>query len=207
MSTVAGLIIAWLVSGVHTLHLLVQILGNILILKCVPVSKCHLFSFAWCFSYLTFFRLSARFGLPEPPPHTNAIILILTLKLVALAFEVHDDVGSDSDKKINPSVTDIFHYCLGHIGLITGPYYKYQTWQGLYHDPWNPAVTGTTAAGWGVCETAALRRAKNVPLYVFLFLVSGYFFPLSIVETKEWQESHGILWKVFYMMPIFFNFR
>ena len=50
--------------------------------------KCHIYSFAWCFSYLTFFRLSGWLGLPPPPSHTNAIILILTLKLVGLAFEV-----------------------------------------------------------------------------------------------------------------------
>ena len=35
----------------------------------------------------------------------------------------------------------------------------------------------------------------------------GYLFPLSVVETVEWQESSGFLWKVFYMMPVFFNFR
>ena len=28
-----------------------------------------------------------------------------------------------------------------------------------------------------------------------------------MVETLEWQESSGFLWKVFYMMPVFFNFR
>ena len=204
-------------SGVHTLHLLVQIAGNCLILKCFSVRKFHLISFCWCFSYLTFFRLSSRLGLPDPPPHTNAIILILTLKLVGLAFEIHDS-ANESDQVINkdsgdtkvkeeerlkPSVTDTIHYCLGHIGLITGPYYKYRTWQGLYKDDWNPAVTGTGT----VCEQSALTRAKNVPLYVLLFLASGYLFPLSAVETKEWQESSGVLWKLFYMMPIFFNFR
>merc|ERR1712107_948528 len=48
---------------------------------------------------------------------------------------------------------------------------------------------------------------RNVPLYVLLFLVSGYMFPLSVVTTEEWEKSHGVLWKLFYMMPIFFNFR
>ena len=61
--------------------------------------------------------------------------------------------------------------------------------------------------GWGVCEAAAVKRARNVPYYVIAFLVSSYFFPLSVVETKEWQEDTGILWKIFYMMPIFFTFR
>ena len=219
VSTLVGLLICWLVSGVHTLHLITQIIGNILILKCVPVNKCHIVSFIWCFCYLTFFRLSARLGLPEPPAHTNAIILILTLKLVGLAFEIHDsnsvneqkvakeekEVKEVTNKVLNPSVADIFHYCLGHIGLITGPYYKYRTWAGLYSDPWNPSVRGDT--GWSVCEAQAVARARNVPLYVGLFLLSGYMFPLSVVESEEWHQSHGVLWKLFYMMPIFFNFR
>ena len=42
---------------------------------------------------------------------------------------------------------------------------------------------------------------------MLLFLVSGYMFPLSVVTTEEWENSHGVLWKLFYMMPIFFNFR
>ena len=134
MSTLAGLVICYLVSGVHTCHLLSQILGNLLIVSLLPSSWSHLASFAWCFSYLTFFRLSSRLGLPEPPAHTNAIILILTLKLVGLAFEVHDAQASEEkeSKSKRPSVADTLHYCLGHIGLITGPYYKFSTWRGLH---------------------------------------------------------------------------
>ena len=157
MSTLAGLVICSLVSGLHTCHLLSQILGNLLIVSLLPSSWSHLASFAWCFSYLTFFRLSSRLGLPEPPAHTNAIILILTLKLVGLAFEVHDAQASEekesrskrpsvADKSLSanqrpvsslsanqrPSVADTLHYCLGHIGLITGPYYKFSTWRGLH---------------------------------------------------------------------------
>jgi len=205
VSTVAGLVICYLVSGVHTIHLILQILGNIIILKCVPVKKCHILSFIWCFSYLTLFRLSARLGLPEPPPHTNAIILILTLKMVGLAFEVHDSLGeadAQNGDLLDPSVSDVFHYSLGHIGLITGPYYKYQTWRGLYNDSWNPAVSGAEG-----CESSALKRAKNVPFYVVMFLASGYLFPLGVVQTPEWKENHGLLYKLFYMMPVFFNFR
>eukprot|EP00092_Neocalanus_flemingeri_P009614 GFUD01010348.1.p1 GENE.GFUD01010348.1~~GFUD01010348.1.p1 ORF type:complete len:495 (-),score=109.74 GFUD01010348.1:780-2264(-) len=228
VSTVVGLLICCLVSGWHTLHLLVQIAGNAAIVLLMDYRKCHLYSLGWCFSYLTFFRLSGWFGLPSPPPHTNAIILILTLKLVGLAFELHDtavraeyssvsiDAKVDShtaieDAKpvfgdVKPSLSGILHYTLGHVGLITGPYYKYSVWEGMYQDQWNPGVSGD-GAGWGVCEEAALKRAKNVPYYVVAFLVSGYLFPLSVVETLEWQQDSGLLWKLFYMMPIFFNFR
>ena len=187
-------------SGPHILHLLLQITGTILILHCVPVSRSHQLTFIWCFSYLTLFRLSSWLGLPEPPPHTNAILLILTLKLVGLAFECHD-----AELAGKPDLADIFHYSLGHIGLITGPYYKYSTWRGLYDDPWSPGQQ--PGWDWGICEAAALKRARNVPYYVAAFLLSSYLFPLSVVETEEWQEKTSLLWKIFYMMPIFFNFR
>jgi len=226
VSTGVGILICLSVSGWHTLHLLLQIVVNaFIVLGCDP-RNCHKYSFVWCFAYLTFFRLSEWFGLPPPPSHTNAIILILTLKLVGLAFEVHDtavrkDSELDSSANCNeldskyqqqkfgdvePTFCSIIHYTMGHIGLITGPYYKYSVWAGLYSDKWNPGV-GHDGLGWGVCEQAALRRAKYVPYYVIAFLVSGYLFPLSIVQTVEWQESTGILWKIFYMMPVFFNFR
>jgi len=218
VSTVVGILICCLVSGWHILHLLVQIAGNAAIVLGTPVRKCHLYSFVWCFSYLTFFRLSAWFGLPDPPSHTNAIILILTLKLVGLAFEVHDTAARHAQAAdagegvagggygdVSPSLAGIVHYSLGHIGLITGPYYKYSVWEGLYQDSWNPSHTSHT--GWGVCEQAALTRARHVPYYVGAFLLSGYLFPISVVETSEWQQSSGFLWKVFYMMPVFFNFR
>merc|ERR1712013_384084 len=82
----------------------------------------------WCFTYLMFFRLSARFGLPSPPPHTNAVIMILTLKLIGLAFEVHDSEKETTDSAAN--------------------------------------------AG-----------------------------------NAEWHSEHGVLYKILYMVPIFFNFR
>ena len=194
------MLICLLVSGPHSLHLLVQISGTALIIFLCPVSLSHILSFAWCFSYLTLFRLSSWLGIPEAPPHTNAILLILTLKLVGLAFEIHD-----GELPARPGLADIFHYSLGHIGLITGPYYKYSTWRGLYSDPWSPSRR--PGWGWGVCEAAAVRRARNVPYYVLAFLLSSYIFPLSVVETREWQEESSTLWKIFYMMPIFFTFR
>jgi len=227
VSTASGLLICWLVSGWHTAHLLVQIAGNAIIVLLIDSRRCHLYSFVWCFSYLTFFRLSGWLGLPSPPPHTNAIILILTLKLVGLAFEVHDTAVRTENKTVidakddpvtaiedaktvfgdvKPSLSGMVHYTLGHVGLITGPYYKYSVWEGMYKDKWNPGVAGD-GAGWGVCEKAAVKRAKYVPYYVVAFLVSGYMFPLSVVETEEWQHSSGLLWKLFYMVPIFFNFR
>lgn len=225
VSTVLGLAIAALVSGAATLHLLAQAAGNIAILHLLPPRHCHLASFTWCFSYLLFFRdllgVSSSLGLPQPPPHTNAIILILTLKLVGLAFEVHDKAEERERRKIEredrdnegeekgevllenvplvPSVADQVHYVFNHVGLITGPYYRYSTWCSLHCSPW--------AATPGECLAAAKSRAARVPGYVLAFLASGYLFPLSVVTTPEWQAEHGALYKAAYMMPVFLNFR
>jgi len=221
LSTLLGLVIASLVSEWHVIHLLVQAAGNMLILNGLSPRICHLVSLIWCFTYLLFYRLSSYFGLPSPPSHTNAIIMILTLKLVGVAFEVHDsdkeekrsqakDEGKEKEASQNmlvftsvPSLEDQFHYGFNHVGLITGPYYRFSTWRGITNDPWNPAVAPRP----GLCSSAAWARAARVPAYVMAFLISGYLFPMSIAESAEWHSEHSVLYKIFYMIPIFFNFR
>jgi len=210
-STVIGIIIAALVSGTAILHLFIITIINCFIIIFTSYRKCHLVSLCFSFAYLMFFRLCGQLGLPPPPPHTNAIIMILTLKLVGLAFEVHDTKVRCSNPDnppnfcdVDPGFTDIIHYGFSHVGLLTGPYYKYRTFHGMYGDPWNPAVSGEDTAR---LDNAMWSRIKCVPFYVVAFLVSGHFFPLKIVEAAEWQESSSLAWKLFYMTPIFFNFR
>ena len=36
---------------------------------------------------------------------------------------------------------------------------------------------------------------------------SGYLFPMSNANAPEWHSEHGVLYKILYMVPIFFNFR
>jgi hypothetical protein len=51
--------------------------------------------------------------------------MMMTLKLMGLAFEVHDS-GEASDnldqkyRKIDPSLLDMFHYIFTHAGILTG---------------------------------------------------------------------------------------
>merc|ERR1740123_682344 len=142
--------------------------------------------------------------------------MILTLKLVGLAHEVHDsfkekknskseDEGDEKEKSCSsvPSLEDQLHYGFNHVGLITGPYYRFSTWRGITSDPWNPAVVPRP----GLCSAAAWARAARVPAYVMAFLISGYLFPMSNAESAVWHSEHGVLYKILYMVPIFFNFR
>ena len=84
---------------------------------------------------------------------------------------------------MTPTLAGIVHYSLGHIGLITGPYYKYSVWEGLYQDRWNPGVKA--GSGWGVCEQQALHRARNVPYYIGAFLVSGILIDLYVLSLMS----------------------
>jgi lysophospholipid acyltransferase 7 len=96
--------------------------------------------FFFMFTYLLFFRTCHHFSIPEPPPHTNLIQMILTLKLVGLAFEVNaahqkarllaksEQDGGDGVKPLKTaeeallklSLVDIVHYSFNYIGVLTG---------------------------------------------------------------------------------------
>ncbi|VEL16575.1 unnamed protein product, partial [Protopolystoma xenopodis] len=99
----------------------------------------HIASFIWCFGYLGYFRTSYLFGHEIPTPHTNALQLLLTLRLIGLGFELHDSwlILSKLEKMdrkcaewpelklrekfccISLNVFDIFCYSYCYIGLFT----------------------------------------------------------------------------------------
>ena len=132
---------------------------------------------------------------------------------MGLAFEIYDDIS------LNPTLEDIFHYAFAHSGILTGkstfieflfqnkwyvsciftgPYYRFRTFQDLY---------GTPFALVADCDTAMLQRIIRVPFYLILFLASGYLFPISAVLNDSFYESTTLWWRLFYMTPVFFNFR
>lgn len=144
ISTIGGLAVALTVSGSHIWHPIFGIVLQIGLLKVVPAAHVHWVSFGAGFGHLFFFRLCGYgSGWPwsfftAPPAHTNAIQMILTIKMIGLAFEVHDThvrrsskVPDPSGKRpdleeefrsVDPTVADIFHYGLNHAGLLTGNY-------------------------------------------------------------------------------------
>ncbi|MED6244033.1 Lysophospholipid acyltransferase 7 [Ataeniobius toweri] len=90
-------------------------------------------SLSWTFLYLLFFRLVTWFDLPQPTPFANAIQLILTLKMVSLANEVHSfhiekkrDVSSFAKSPViggltqEPSLFEILSYSYCYVGIMTG---------------------------------------------------------------------------------------
>ena len=82
-----------------------------ILIKVSPRQNVHWINFTLGFTHLFVFRSAI---LDTPPSHTNAVQMIMTLKLMGLAFEVHDDQSLDA------SAEDIFHYAFAHSGILTG---------------------------------------------------------------------------------------
>ncbi|XP_053546707.1 lysophospholipid acyltransferase 7 [Bombina bombina] len=204
-----GLLLTLITCQIHVLHSVVTIIGIWLILKLSPRS-CHFLALGWTFTYLLFFRTVTYFGIPVPTPFTNAVQLLLTLKLVSLANEVQEFCRSKKQEMTSfskhsvvgvipsiPSLAEIFFYSYCYVGLMTGPFYRYKTYYDWLHQLDSPSIPS-----W----KPLITRLKPAPVFGVLFLLVSYYFPLDYVKTDEFYDS-AFLFRLFYMVPIFFVFR
>ncbi|XP_022187440.1 lysophospholipid acyltransferase 7 [Nilaparvata lugens] len=213
IATGVGFLVVFLVSGRHILHPIFCTAINALIIIYGDKRSIHLISFAFTFTYLLFFRSTIYFGIPYPPAHTNLIQMILTLKLVGLAFEVHDSVKVAREKDLNddsphaefessriatPGFIEIFHYAFCYIGVLTGPYFKYRMYWDLFNAPFSDNAD---------CLRDTTNKLKPVPFFGLAFLISSYFFPLSYALSDEFYFERSVLYRLWYLYPSFFNFR
>ncbi|XP_029440139.1 lysophospholipid acyltransferase 7 [Rhinatrema bivittatum] len=204
-----GSLLVLLTCHIHSVHSVVTIFGTWLILKVKPRSG-HFLVLGWSFGYLLFFRTVTYLGLPPPTPFTNAVQLLLTLKMVSLAnemqeyyklkrqdmssFRKHSAVGVITGI---PGLRDIFCYSYCYVGLMTGPFFRYKT----YHD-WLQQLDPPIIPSW----RPLLLRLRPVPVFGGLFLLVSHFFPLAYVQMDEFYEQ-PFLYRLFYMVPTFFVFR
>ncbi|XP_026858919.2 lysophospholipid acyltransferase 7 [Electrophorus electricus] len=206
---VLGLTVIVTTCRIHALHSLCTVLGTWLIIKFSWRTAPSL-SLGWTFLYLLFFRLVPWFGLPPPSPFANAIQLLLTLKMVSLANEVHSyhaakkkDVSTFSKSSEigqlshEPSLYDVISYSYCYIGIMTGPFFRYRTFADWLVQPDALSLPG---------KEPCLQRLKMVPVYGVLFLSANSFFPLSYIRTEDFLE-HNYFFRLFYMVVIFFVFR
>ena len=216
ISTLAGVTIVISVCGYFSLHSLITILVNCLIVKVLGPKRCHIVSFIWCFGYILFFRLVTIFGLPSVPPVANAIQLVLTLKLVGIAFEIHDSYtnqemlkksNQDNDheslelqeeyQRVNPTLLDTFSYCYCYIGILTGPYYKYRTYHDMIHETTSNSINTLTPL---------LQKLKWLPVSAACFFLLSHFFSIKYTLQDEFYDE-PFWFRMFYMTPMFTIFR
>ncbi|XP_035527486.1 lysophospholipid acyltransferase 7 [Morone saxatilis] len=204
-----GLSITITTCHIHTLHSLVTVIGTWIIIKS-SWRHAPALSLSWTFLYLLFFRMVTWFGLPPPTPFANAVQLLLTLKMVSLANEVQSfhiekkkEVSSFAKSPVigglsqEPSLYDILSYSYCYVGIMTGPFFRFQT----YFD-WLRQPSPQALPAWEPC----LQRLKLVPLYGALFLGVNSVFPLAYVRTEEFLDEN-FFFRLFYMIAVFFVFR
>ncbi|XP_058448557.1 lysophospholipid acyltransferase 7 [Malaya genurostris] len=218
IGTAVGLLIVLTASGFHTLHMLFCYLVCSLIIIYFNRKSCHLASFAFMFGYLFFFRSVTYFGYRAPPGHTNMIQMILTLKLVGLAFEVNaaytkskeiesskkkddssvDALSENEHALLKLNMLDIFNYSFNYIGVLTGPYFTYKTYRDAIYLPFSTKAD---------CIGATVDKLKVIPVYAGLFLLIAYIWPLDYAMSSEFYEERSFIYRLLYVWPTFFIFR
>ncbi|CAF3379385.1 unnamed protein product [Rotaria socialis] len=215
-STLIGFIFALIVCRWDVLHSLVTTSVTCLILAGVTARYVHIATFVWCFSYLLYFRTTDLFSIRLPVAHSNAIQLMLTLKLVGIAYEWHDSYTrlktiraqhkTDESEKLHlqdmylsvkPSTIRVFQYAYCYIGLLTGPYYRYRT----YHD-WLEMKHGVHIHG----LTFMRKRAIFGSIYILAYLLLSAL--VSFNDALDDKFYTNPLWyRLLYMPLVFTLFR
>ncbi|XP_016913652.1 lysophospholipid acyltransferase 7 [Apis cerana] len=206
IGTIIGIVVMAICSGNYILYPFMLTLINAIIITKLSPKKCHLVSFYFSFFYLLFLsRLGDYIGLPIAPSHTNLILMILTLKLSGLAFEINDSInapiddiqGINSEAMKNIGFLDVFHYGFGYMGLMTGPYYRYRTYWDHLHKPFSKIVDP-----WPL----TFYKLKQIACFIVLFFIMDYLYPVRYILTEEYAER-SFLYRHFYMYPTFIVFR
>uniref|UniRef100_A0A914I7K8 Lysophospholipid acyltransferase 7 n=1 Tax=Globodera rostochiensis TaxID=31243 RepID=A0A914I7K8_GLORO len=144
-----GLSIAVLVGGWMALCSLITVLAHLALISIIRCPS-HLtnLSFFGTFTFLALLRCQHFVGLPRLEFVSNAIQLIMTLRVIGLAYEIadirrtkeHNEGGTNGDEnqtttttipttdRHEPNAIEAFTYLYSFTGLFTGPYYTYKTY-------------------------------------------------------------------------------
>ncbi|XP_022101865.1 lysophospholipid acyltransferase 7-like [Acanthaster planci] len=215
--TLVGVSMVVGLCGWQAYHSIFTTLVAGVIVAFVDPEKCHIWNFAFCFSYLTFFRAGHFFGLAAPTAFSNVVQLLLTLKLVGVAFEVHDSHDVKTKPKISPSnsqvdtstkaryiadvgdpgIMDVFQYAFCFIGIITGPYYKYKTYCDMIQCKNSKDIPSIDPL---------VQRLKTLVPIGLMFLIMSHYLSIDYVRSDEFY-THGYWYRTLYMVPMFMLFR
>ncbi|KAG5880750.1 hypothetical protein JTB14_030575 [Gonioctena quinquepunctata] len=156
--------------------------------------KCHIYTFAFSFLYLFFFRTTAYFGILYPPSHTN---LVQMMKKREESTKTEDQKLEDETFCFNVEFTDIFYYIFNYCGVLTGPYFRYRTFLDHLQKPYHK---------YGCYKSAMVSKLYIVPLLAVLHLVTNHYWPLAYVTTEEFL-NRSLLYRYWYIWPSFLIFR
>ncbi|CAJ0580826.1 unnamed protein product, partial [Mesorhabditis spiculigera] len=207
-----GFGMAVLIIGWKVLYSVPLAFGTAVVIRLTAETKqkqMPMLIFISSFTYLIVCRC-LHFILPinELASHANAVVLLMTLRVIGFAYDVFDSrehrfLRSDDPKKARrvieepQSVIEILNFFYHYCGLFTGPYYSYQMLEDSYvivHlQGWSPSQEITKRF---------LTLAWSVPAFAIL----NAYFPLDGLRTDAvWDWS--LVYRFFYAAAIFTVFR
>ncbi|KAJ8945254.1 hypothetical protein NQ318_016674 [Aromia moschata] len=206
VGALVGLVIVFVVSGLHAIHPVISTLINACIILYTDKRKCHIYSFAFSFLYLFFFRTTIYFGIPYPPSHTNLVQMMLTLKLIVLILpkkkrdlseKTEEEKYEDKTCDINLEFLDVFYYAFNYCGVLTGPYFRYRTFVDHLYKPYYK---------YDNYKEPVLKRLRYIPILGAIYIATNYCWPLSYLSTDEFHHR-SFLYRYWYIWPSFLIFR
>jgi lysophospholipid acyltransferase 7 len=178
---------------------------------------------------LLFFRATEFFGIPKPLPHANAVQLILTLKSVGLAYEVHDsykrkhklkdlnkklasgEVKEDEESKHMLEKLKLDDQFLSiepsFFDIILYSYCYIGILTGpyfkfrTYYDWLNSKYSKDIAV-----QECLIARGKSLPIIIVVFFALTKTISFQDALKDEFYE-YSLLYRLFYMSLIFTLFR
>lgn len=210
LSFLAGVVVLLMTTGAWgALHSFFTILGTYAIVRMLGSRYGPWSAFIYIFSYLYFFRTCHWYGFAKPPPYSNAVQLLVTLRMCTIAFEGFQlnsqgprkptDTAESTHLTLKISIYDIFAYGYCYCGLLTGPYYRFVTYVDMLYQK-NPEAIPSFEV--------AMKRMKYLPFYAAVYFPLNTYFPINHMLSPEYvNHPWGLLYRLAYLVPTFHWFR
>ncbi|KAK6103018.1 MBOAT membrane-bound O-acyltransferase family protein [Brugia pahangi] len=183
-----GVLLIYYFIGWKLLYSLIIVILNIIINSVMKNRYLPLVSFIITFVYLGFLRIIHLIGFPALVSHSNAVQLIMTLRLIGLSFEIADSRRKDEMKFDltktrfieEPSWWQTFLYSYNFPGLFTGPYYTYAMYRDVID---NDDIMEISV--WEHIKWRLYNFAWSLPAFLLLL----YAFPLEMMRKDEFFDE------------------
>uniref|UniRef100_A0A915PW50 Lysophospholipid acyltransferase 7 n=1 Tax=Setaria digitata TaxID=48799 RepID=A0A915PW50_9BILA len=200
-----GISLIYYFTGWKVLYSFLIVIINIAVNSVVKNRYLPLVSFIVTFVYLGFLRSIHLMGFPALASHSNAVQLIMTLRLVGLSFEIADS-RRKNERRFDPNKVRFieeptwwqeFLYAYNFPGLFTGPYYTYAMHRDVVD---NDNIMEISV--WEHIEWRLYNFAWALPAFILLL----YAFPLQMMREDEFYDE-TVMYRVWVSFLVFLWMR
>lgn len=84
---------------------------------------------------------------------------------------VEPAIQEEQKDKIHPTFLDIIHFVFCYIGVLTGPYYSYRTFDDYFRTGFNK---------YAPCGATTVKKLLFVPVYAAVYLLTTHYYPIKV---------------------------